>query len=160
MVRELERLKRNKDRREVREQNKMRAGGGSPAAVDFELDMGDEAAPSTPADSSGKTGKGRGNGPAKKKHVPGTTQRKCALCGMTGHIKTNKKWVFLLLLLLIEEHRTDRCTTGSAQWPTASSHPRASATARSDLSTGQRTEVVVREMRLHLSRPDSVELSQ
>ncbi|KAI5290794.1 hypothetical protein KEM54_000422 [Ascosphaera aggregata] len=75
---ELQRLQRNKERRHAREKQKGISGGS--------IDLGSPA--STVAGFPGlgalaATGAGPGKG--------GGTTRKCANCGMVGHIKTNKK---------------------------------------------------------------------
>ncbi|KAI5307335.1 hypothetical protein KEM56_007269 [Ascosphaera pollenicola] len=75
---ELQRLQRNKERRHAREKQKG-MGGGS-------IDLG---SPSSAAGGFGAFGAlaATGAGPGKG----GGTTRKCANCGMVGHIKTNKK---------------------------------------------------------------------
>ena len=75
---ELERLEKNKARRQAREQQKelhQRAGAG-------------------PGPSGGDAGSPQANGGDKV--VPTGTSRKCANCGQVGHIKTNKKLCPLL----------------------------------------------------------------
>ena len=74
MKKELARLERNKDRRLAREKAKERQAGtkNTPATE------GDAGSPSaTPLPSTER---------------PTGTTRKCANCGQTGHIKTNKKY--------------------------------------------------------------------
>ena len=79
---EMERLKRNMDRRKARERAK---GIGSPSEANSPAadanDAEDGGSTSTPA--GGKKGRS-------KKNTEGTA-RKCANCGQVGHIKTNKK---------------------------------------------------------------------
>lgn len=67
---ELERLEKNKARRQAREQQK-------------ELHH--------KASTGGDAGSPKPNGPGVDK-VPTGTTRKCANCGQVGHIKTNKKY--------------------------------------------------------------------
>ena len=72
---ELARLQKNKERRHVREKQKS-------------LQHGTTSVPATPDSPAANT-----ETPAKSgaKWQAGATQRKCANCGQTGHIKTNKK---------------------------------------------------------------------
>lgn len=70
---ELMRLNRNKERRFAREKQR---GMGRASIVESE-ELG------TPAKSGG------------------TTTRKCANCGLVGHIKTNKKYVSFFFAILI-----------------------------------------------------------
>lgn len=78
---EMERLKRNMDRRKARERAKGKAESpseaNSPAADGNDAGEGPTSAPTVK--------KGRS-----KKNTEGTA-RKCANCGQVGHIKTNKK---------------------------------------------------------------------
>jgi len=75
MKKELARLERNKDRRLAREKAKERQSGGKHAAAGD----GDAGSPSS--------------NPLPSTERPTGTTRKCANCGQTGHIKTNKKYV-------------------------------------------------------------------
>ncbi|GAB7363774.1 hypothetical protein MBLNU230_g4342t1 [Neophaeotheca triangularis] len=94
---ELARLNKNQDRRLARERAKQRASGnfpsasgaGSPAAAGSPApsDIEGPAAVNTPANGTPTNKK-------KSKGGDGTTKRKCANCGIEGHIKTNKKYVF------------------------------------------------------------------
>ena len=77
---ELQKKKRNLDRHDARLRTRGITNAGSPEAAG---DSSDVAA--TP---DAATGKGKG-----KKKVTGQTARKCANCGMVGHIKTNKRSV-------------------------------------------------------------------
>lgn len=77
---ELQRLQRNKERRHAREKQKG-MGGGS-------IDLGSPASAASGFGSAfGALAASAGLGPGKG----GGTTRKCANCGMVGHIKTNKK---------------------------------------------------------------------
>jgi len=73
MKKELARLERNKDRRLAREKAKERQAGIKNAPAD-----GDSGSPSA--------------NPLPSTERPTGTTRKCANCGQTGHIKTNKKY--------------------------------------------------------------------
>lgn len=76
LLEELARLERNKERRHVREKAKGLHGGAATATSPATpVPDGDGAGAVTGGGSTGKAG----------------TQRKCANCGMIGHIKTNKK---------------------------------------------------------------------
>lgn len=92
---ELARLSKNQDRRLARERAKQRQAGLLP-----KLGVGSPAAPGSPAPSDMDT-TAAANTPAngtpnkkKSKGGDGTTKRKCANCGIEGHIKTNKKYVY------------------------------------------------------------------
>ncbi|KAG8532623.1 uncharacterized protein KY384_002500 [Bacidia gigantensis] len=67
LKKELARLERNKDRRIARDKQKGIYGDGNPDG---------DGSPTSPGDPPAKTG---------------VTKRKCANCGLVGHIKTNKK---------------------------------------------------------------------
>nr|OQO27239.1 hypothetical protein B0A51_05498 [Rachicladosporium sp. CCFEE 5018] len=84
---ELRRLERNKDRREARENLKKRQSGGSILAGSPAGEADDAEAGSPSA-----VGTGKAKGPGKGRSKDGTA-RKCANCGMVGHIKTNRKLV-------------------------------------------------------------------
>ena len=88
---ELQRIQRNADRRELRENQKhKRAGGGagsppaSTAGSPGPSDV-DTAANTGSADPTPQKGRGRNKD---------GTARKCANCGQVGHIKTNRKSVY------------------------------------------------------------------
>lgn len=88
LEKELIRIKRNAERREARERLKAKHGGmaspaaaGSPGASEND---GPSSNPTANADSTPQKGKGRSKD---------GTQRKCANCGLVGHIKTNRKSV-------------------------------------------------------------------
>lgn len=87
LEKELMRIKRNAERREARERLKAKNGMASPAAAGSpgpsEVE-GPSSNPTTNADSTPQKGKGRSKD---------GTQRKCANCGLVGHIKTNRKSV-------------------------------------------------------------------
>lgn len=91
LEKELMRIKRNAERREARERLKAKHGNGngvqSPAAAGSpgpsEVD-GPSSNPAAATDSTPQKGKGRSKD---------GTQRKCANCGLVGHIKTNRKSV-------------------------------------------------------------------
>jgi hypothetical protein len=78
LQKELDRLKRNSDRREAREKQKGIGQAGSPT------NAGSPAQSDADATTPVKGGRGR---------PKDGTQRKCANCGMVGHIKTNRKSV-------------------------------------------------------------------
>lgn len=79
---ELDRLKRNMDRRKARERAKgMHA---SPSEANSPAQDNTDAGEVPPTATSGKKGRA-------KKNTEGTA-RKCANCGQVGHIKTNKKF--------------------------------------------------------------------
>lgn len=86
LEKELMRIKRNAERREARERLKAK-GNASPAAAGSpgpsEVD-GPSSNPNATADNTPQKGKGRSKD---------GTQRKCANCGLVGHIKTNRKSV-------------------------------------------------------------------
>jgi hypothetical protein len=69
------RLKRNKERREIREHQKGKKSGRQSTVEIKEENAGSRAA--TPVPTVEK---------------PTGTARKCANCGQVGHIKTNKKY--------------------------------------------------------------------
>jgi len=75
MKKELARLERNKDRRLAREKAKERQNGIKNA----------------PANDGDNAGSPSAN-PLPSTERPTGTTRKCANCGQTGHIKTNKKY--------------------------------------------------------------------
>lgn len=75
---ELARLERNKERRHAREKQK---GIFKPTVDPAENAIDGSPAAATPAPTEKSTG----------------TSRKCANCGLAGHIKTNKKYVFPFL---------------------------------------------------------------
>lgn len=86
LEKELMRIKRNAERREARERLKAKNGIASPAARSpgaSELD-GPSSNQTAAADNTPQKGKGRSKD---------GTQRKCANCGLVGHIKTNRKSV-------------------------------------------------------------------
>ena len=80
---ELERIKRNADRREQREKHKK--GGPSASSP---LAAGSPA--QSDVDAAGQNGTPQKSGRGKTKDGTG---RKCANCGQIGHIKTNRKSV-------------------------------------------------------------------
>lgn len=89
LEKELQRIKRNAERREARERLKAKGNGngnvaspaaGSPGPSDVDGPNPTAGTDNTPQ----KTGKGRSKD---------GTQRKCANCGLVGHIKTNRKSV-------------------------------------------------------------------
>ena len=91
---ELQRIQRNADRRELRENQKhKRANGGagsppastagSPGASDVDAAVNNGSADPTPQKGRGRNKDG--------------TARKCANCGQVGHIKTNRKSVYTSL---------------------------------------------------------------
>jgi hypothetical protein len=89
MTQELERLKKNRERRQGREK-----ASGKGKKANATIEDGDAASPSsTPA-------------PAAEKSA-GTT-RKCANCGQIGHIKTNKKYCDTCLSLKLPERKARR----------------------------------------------------
>lgn len=85
---ELERIERNKERREAREKAKAKAKTNGSPSVANSPGPSDADAPASAvndtADNTPQKGKGRSK--------DGTT-RKCANCGQAGHIKTNRKSV-------------------------------------------------------------------
>lgn len=87
LEKELMRIKRNAERREARERLKAKNGIASPAAAaspgPSEVD-GSSSNPTAATDNTPQKGKGRSKD---------GTQRKCANCGLVGHIKTNRKSV-------------------------------------------------------------------
>lgn len=70
---ELDRLERNKDRRHAREKQKSKQSMAGQQILN--------------PDSPGPSGS-----PISSIEKPSGTTRKCANCGQTGHIKTNKKY--------------------------------------------------------------------
>ncbi|KAL1302448.1 hypothetical protein AAFC00_002840 [Neodothiora populina] len=83
---ELDRLKRNMDRRKARERAKAKPGTGAgspPTAAGSPAPDGEEAGDGAAGAPTGKKGRA-------KKNAEGTA-RKCANCGQIGHIRTNKK---------------------------------------------------------------------
>ena len=90
---ELQRIQRNADRRELRENQKNRranGGAGSPPAMEAGspiLSDVDSSAAANNGSAELTPQKGRG------RNKDGTA-RKCANCGQVGHIKTNRKSVY------------------------------------------------------------------
>nr|POF12867.1 putative transcription initiation factor tfiid 111 kda [Quercus suber] len=81
---ELARVMRNVDRRQAREKAKSRLVGASSAASPWASEIDGPGAGTGSNDNTPQKG---------KRNKDGGTSRKCANCGQTGHIKTNRKSV-------------------------------------------------------------------
>ncbi|RMY47154.1 hypothetical protein D0865_08842 [Hortaea werneckii] len=106
---EIARVQRNADRREARERQKQRSGAGGIGSTSFSANSaGGAGSPSASAAGSPGPSDVDGPGAASQDQPPqksgGTgksgrnkdgTARKCANCGQVGHIKTNRKSVYL-----------------------------------------------------------------
>ena len=93
---ELARLERNKDRRLARERAKGIVSSDVAGSPQTGTPAGDAGSP----DPDAPTPSDKKETKKSKKAAAGPTARKCANCGQAGHIKTNKRYVALLIVQL------------------------------------------------------------